>query len=72
MGIIIMGYEVLTPVVMKRTIFWDITPCSLLKVSRRFGGPYRLHLQGRKISREENLHEAGAKQSSARHILSCW
>jgi hypothetical protein len=26
---------------------WDITPCSPLKVNRRFGGTYRLHLQGR-------------------------
>jgi hypothetical protein len=32
------GFEVLTPVVMKSTIFWDITPCSPLRVNRRFGG----------------------------------
>jgi hypothetical protein len=32
------GFEVLTAVVMKNTIFWDITPCSPLKVNRRFGG----------------------------------
>jgi hypothetical protein len=37
---------VLTAVVTKATIFWDITPCSPLKVNRRFGGTYRLHLQG--------------------------
>jgi hypothetical protein len=36
-------FEVLTPVVMKSTIFWDITPCSPLKVNRRFGGIHRLH-----------------------------
>jgi hypothetical protein len=34
---------------MERTIFWDITPCSLLKVNRCFGGPYRLYLQGRSL-----------------------
>jgi hypothetical protein len=45
-----MGFEVVTVVVMKDTIFWDITPCSPLKVNRSFGGKYRLHLQGRKIS----------------------
>jgi hypothetical protein len=39
-------FEVLTGVVMKSTIFWDITPCSPLKVNRRFGGTCRLHLQG--------------------------
>jgi hypothetical protein len=42
-------FEVLTAVVMKSTIFWDITPCSALKVNRRLGGTYHLHLQGRRI-----------------------
>jgi hypothetical protein len=28
----------------KRTVFWAITPCSPLKVNRRFGGTYRLQL----------------------------
>jgi hypothetical protein len=31
------GCEVLTAVVMKSPLFWDITPCSPLKVNRRFG-----------------------------------
>jgi hypothetical protein len=31
-------------VVVKSSIFWDITPCSRLKVNRRFGGTCRLHL----------------------------
>jgi hypothetical protein len=39
------GFEVLTAVVMKSTIFWDIMPCSLLKANRHFGGTHRLHLQ---------------------------
>jgi hypothetical protein len=39
------------------TIFWDITPCSPLKVNRRFGGTYRIHLQGR-ISRATYQHES--------------
>jgi hypothetical protein len=30
------------------TIFWDITPCSPLKVNRRFEVTYLLHIQGRK------------------------
>jgi hypothetical protein len=34
---------------MKSIIFWDMTPCSLLSYNRRFGGTYRLHLQGRAI-----------------------
>jgi hypothetical protein len=47
----IVGFEVLTAVVMKSTICWDITSCSPLKVNRRFGGIYRFHLQGREIIR---------------------
>jgi hypothetical protein len=48
LSIVCIGFEVLTEVVMKSTIFWDITPCSPLSVNRRFGETYRLHLQGRK------------------------
>jgi hypothetical protein len=59
------GFEVLTAVVMKSTVFCDITPCSLLSVNRRFGGTSRLHLQGRKISRARNRHESDSKQSRA-------
>jgi hypothetical protein len=33
---------------MKSTISWDVMSCSLLNVNLRFGGTYRLHLQGRK------------------------
>jgi hypothetical protein len=42
------GIEVLTAVIMKSTIFWDITPCSPLSVNRRFAGTYRLHLHGQR------------------------
>jgi hypothetical protein len=31
---------------MKSIIFWDVMPCSLLSCNRRFGGTYRLRLQG--------------------------
>jgi hypothetical protein len=41
------GFEVFTLVVIKDIIFWDKTPCSPLSFNRRFGGTYRLHLQGR-------------------------
>jgi hypothetical protein len=50
--------EVLTAVVMKSTILWDITPGSPLKVNRRFGGTYRIHLQVRKIRRARYQHES--------------
>jgi hypothetical protein len=47
---------------MKSIIFWDITPCSPLKINRRFGGIYRLNLQGRRISRARTSVKAGGKQ----------
>jgi hypothetical protein len=48
----VVGTEVLTVVVVKSTIFWVITPYTPLKVNRRFGGTYHLHLQGQSTSRE--------------------
>jgi hypothetical protein len=41
------------------SIFCDITPCTLLKINRRFGGSYGLHLQDIRISQTRNQHEAG-------------
>jgi hypothetical protein len=51
------GYEWANSL-LKSTIFWEITPCSLLKVNRRFEGTYRFHLQGRRISRARIQHES--------------
>jgi hypothetical protein len=34
---------------LKNVVFWDVVPCRS-SVNRRFGGTYRPHLQGRKIS----------------------
>jgi hypothetical protein len=60
-----------TKSIIKSTIFWDITPCSPLNVNRRFGGTYRLHLQGRRISRERNQRERRCQEPS-RLILLPW
>jgi hypothetical protein len=51
------GFEVLTAVVRKSTIFRDATSCRPLKFNRSFVGIYRLHLQGRRISRPRNQCE---------------
>jgi hypothetical protein len=56
---------------MKSILFWDVTPCSLLSCNRRFGGTYRLHPQGQKISRARNQRENGWK-ASAFTLASCW
>jgi hypothetical protein len=45
----VVGFEVLTPVVTKNSIFLDITPCSPLNVNRRCGGTY-LNIRVRRIS----------------------
>jgi hypothetical protein len=57
---------------MKRTIFWSITPCSPLKMNRRFGGTYRLHLQVRRISRARNQRESSWQVTSACNLISLW
>jgi hypothetical protein len=35
-------------------VFWDITLCSPVKVNRRFGVTYRLHLQDRRVIQARN------------------
>jgi hypothetical protein len=47
------GFEVLTVVIMKSSIFWDVTVCSRVKVNRRFRGTYRLYFQGRMGAKQE-------------------
>jgi hypothetical protein len=39
-----------------------VTPCSPLKVNRRFEGTYRLYLQDRKKIRAKTSMKAGGKQ----------
>jgi hypothetical protein len=51
------GFEVLAEVFMKSCIFWDTSPCSPLKASRRFGGARRVHLRGRRISQRRKHPE---------------
>jgi hypothetical protein len=45
---------------MKKAVFWDVAPCRS-GVNRRFGGTYRLHLQGRgeirKFAREVSVRD---------------
>jgi hypothetical protein len=41
-------FEIFTAVTMKNVVFWGVAPCRSC-VNRRFGGTYRLYLQGREI-----------------------
>jgi hypothetical protein len=61
-------FEVLTAVVMKSIILWDITPCSPLSFNRCYGGTYRLHLQGRRIV-QQTSEQAGGKQNTFLRIV---
>jgi hypothetical protein len=47
-----MGFEFFTAMILTRkpTIFWDVTPCSIVEVFRRFGRKYYLNLQCRKMA----------------------
>jgi hypothetical protein len=58
----VVGFEVVTAVVIKNSFFLDITPCSPLKVNCSFGRTRRLHLQGRRINQARNQLEEGNKQ----------
>jgi hypothetical protein len=44
-------FEGFTAMTMKNIAFWDVAPCGS-GLNRRFGGTYRLHLQGRWITRD--------------------
>jgi hypothetical protein len=46
---------ILTAMVMKSSVFCDITPCSPLNVNRCFGGTWRLHIQGQPRKKPEWL-----------------
>jgi hypothetical protein len=59
------GFEVLKAVVLKSSIFWDITPCSPLKANRRLGGTYRIHLHSRRIRQERGQHDEGSNKTSS-------
>jgi hypothetical protein len=50
---------------MKKAVFWDVAPCSS-GVNRRFGGTYRLHLQGRRESIRKSAREASVRDVKGR------
>jgi hypothetical protein len=54
----VMDLVVQRPLCTKNSVFWEITPCSPLKVNQHLGRTCRLHLQGRRLSKARNWHEA--------------
>jgi hypothetical protein len=55
-------------IAMKSMVFWGMTPCSPLSFNRRFGGTYRLHIQGRR----NRFSKPASNQSAACHLLTRW
>jgi hypothetical protein len=53
---IYLRFEIFMTVTMKDAVFWDVDPCRYF-VNRRFGGMYRLHLQGIRNPRAMNQRE---------------
>jgi hypothetical protein len=53
-------FKVFTAVTMKNAVFWDVALCRSC-VNRRFGGTYRLHLQGRKVRDREPAWTGGCR-----------
>jgi hypothetical protein len=50
---------------MKKAVFWDVAPCRY-GVNRRFGGTYRLHLQGRREIIRKSAREASVRDVRGR------
>jgi hypothetical protein len=65
------GFEVLMAVAMKNYNFFDIMPCSPLKLNRRFGGTCRLHLQDLIISQARNQRGEGGKEVELKMETTC-
>jgi hypothetical protein len=57
------GFEVLTAVAMKNSIFCDITTCRPAKDNRSFAGTYLLHHQGGIVNQATTRHKASNKQN---------
>jgi hypothetical protein len=51
------GFEVVSPVSLKNTIFWVVTPCRSVEIQRSFVLIYRLLLQRRRLSQTKYQKE---------------
>jgi hypothetical protein len=50
---------------MSSSIFWDVVPCSQAEMYRCFGGMYWLHLQGRRLSQDNEVEALRSTEMSA-------
>jgi hypothetical protein len=61
-------FEVQNITTLKKAVFWDVAPCRY-GVNRRFGGTYRLHLQGIKEIIRKSAREASVRDVRGRLLL---
>jgi hypothetical protein len=54
---------------MESSVFWNVMPCSLVKVNWHFRGTYHLYLQDWRVSKARYQQEAGDKQSLLSWLL---
>jgi hypothetical protein len=55
--------------VKRSSIFWDLTPCSLLEVKLLFGVTWQIHLQGLRVNKKERRMKQKTKQCSPKRRL---
>jgi hypothetical protein len=58
-----MRFKVLTVVNVKKSVFWDMTPCSLIDMYQSFGGTCCLDAQGTRVSYILNNGAAGSRRT---------
>jgi hypothetical protein len=51
------GFDILTVMTRKSTVFWDMTLCNAVAAHWRFGGIYHVHLQGWRINQSSSLQK---------------
>jgi hypothetical protein len=65
-------FRVLPAVIVKSTVFWHVTLCSLEK-AQWFGGTYHLPLEGQRISQVRNEQKQTASRAvRVYHLLLVW
>lgn len=57
-------FEILTAVIMRSSIFWNITSCCQMKVVGGSGGTFRLYLQVKRMRQAKKQYEVGSKLCS--------
>jgi hypothetical protein len=57
---------------MQNFVFWNITLWIPIKINRRFGGTYLLHLQGGRVSHWRNNHETNSRLCMLHLWLNLW